>query len=58
MDTALLFGLRSATKIFTAMADGLLWIMAANGVKCVLHYLDDYFSLALLGLLSVKSLCV
>ena len=42
IDTALTFGLRSAPKIFTAMADGLLWIMAANGVTSALHYLDDY----------------
>ena len=42
IDTALPFGLRSAPKIFTAMADGLLWIMAANGVTSALHYLDDY----------------
>ena len=42
VDTALPFGLRSAPKIFTAMADGLLWIMAANGVQSALHYLDDY----------------
>ena len=42
VDTALPFGLRSAPKIFTAMADGLLWIMAANGVASALHYLDDY----------------
>ena len=42
VDTVLPFGLRSAPKIFTAMADGLLWIMAANGVASALHYLDDY----------------
>ena len=42
IDSALPFGLRSAPKIFTAMADGLLWIMAANGVTSALHYLDDY----------------
>ena len=42
VDTALPFGLRSVPKIFTAMADGLLWIMAANGVESALHYLDDY----------------
>ena len=42
VDTALLFSLCFTPKTFTAMADGLLWIMAANGVKCALHYLDDY----------------
>ena len=46
MDTALPFGLRSAPKIFTPMADGLLWIMAANGVGSTHHYLDDFLILA------------
>ncbi len=42
IDTALPFGLRSAPKLFTAVADGLMWIMAKNGVVAVLHYLDDF----------------
>ena len=42
VDTVLPFGLRSAAKIFTALADGLIWIMGINGVEHVLHYLDDY----------------
>ena len=42
VDTALPFGLHSAPKIFTAMADGLLWIMASNRVESALHYLDDF----------------
>ena len=42
MAIALPFGLRSAPKIFSAMADALLWIMANNGVNAALHYLDDY----------------
>ena len=42
LDTALPFGLRSAPKLFTALADCLLWIMQANGVRHVLHYLDDF----------------
>ena len=36
------FGLRSTPKIFTAVADGLIWIMGNNCMKKALHYLDDY----------------
>ena len=42
VDTALPFGLRSAPKIFTAVADGLAWAMVCNGVRELLHYLDDF----------------
>ena len=42
LDAALPFGLRSAPKLFTVLADCLLWIMQANGVRHVLHYLDDF----------------
>ena len=42
VDTRLPFGLRSAPKIFTAVADTLQWIMAHQGLKCFLHYLDDF----------------
>ena len=42
VDTVLPFGLRSAPKIFTAVADALMWIMAKHGVQSVIHYLDDY----------------
>ena len=42
MDKALPFGLRSAPKIFTAVADGLMWVMCEHGVQWGLHYLDDY----------------
>ena len=42
VDTALPFGLRSAPKIFSALADGLLWIMTQHGIHAALHYLDDY----------------
>ena len=43
LDTRLPFGLRSAPKIFTAVADALQWIMLAQGVKSFIHYLDDFF---------------
>ncbi len=42
VDGALPFGLRSAPKLFTAVADGLLWIMGRHGVRESLHYLDDF----------------
>ena len=42
VDTVLPFGLRSAPKIFSAVADALLWIMHQNGVSYALHYLDDF----------------
>ena len=42
VDTALPFGLRSAPKIFSAVADALLWAMHQNGVFAGLHYLDDF----------------
>lgn len=42
-DLALPFGLRSAPKIFTAVADALAWAMICQGIGNVLHYLDDFF---------------
>ena len=45
VDGALPFGLRSAPKIFTALADALQWIMEREGVTMVIHYLDDFLFL-------------
>ena len=42
LDSVLPFGLRSAPKIFLALADALLWIMLQNGVSAAMHYLDDF----------------
>ena len=42
VDTALPFGLRSAPKIFTAIADAAEWIVRQQGVEFILHYLDDF----------------
>ena len=42
VDTALPFGLRSAPKVFTAVADGLEWRLRLEGVQQVFHYLDDF----------------
>ena len=41
-DTSLPFGLRSAPKIFSAVADSLAWAMTCNGATNFLHYLDDF----------------
>ena len=49
MDGALPFGLRSAPKIFTALADALLWIMRRHGVVHIMHYLDDFLVLGRAG---------
>ena len=42
IDTALPFGLRSAPKIFTALADAAEWIVRRAGVNFAIHYLDDF----------------
>lgn len=42
VDTALPFGLRSAPKIFTAIADAVQWVARQEGVRFVIHYLDDF----------------
>ena len=46
IDRMLLFGLRSAPKIFTAVADALQWILNSRGIYPLLHYLDDYILVA------------
>ena len=43
IDRALPFGLRSAPKIFSAVADALAWAIHQQGVDMLLHYLDDFF---------------
>ena len=42
LDRALPFGLRSAPKIFSAVADALMWIMSYRGMRAGIHYLDDF----------------
>ncbi|KAL5471327.1 hypothetical protein EMCRGX_G029431 [Ephydatia muelleri] len=42
MDTVLPFGMRSAPKIFNAVADALEWVCRNEGVQEALHYLDDF----------------
>lgn len=43
-DRALPFGLRSAPKLFTAITDGLMWILHSQ-VQYGMHYLDDFLLL-------------
>ena len=45
VDGALPFGLCSAPKIFTAVADALQWAMLRSGVAAVEHYLDDFITM-------------
>ena len=42
MDGMLPFGLRSAPKLFTAIADALEWMVRKSGVTEVTHYRDDF----------------
>ena len=42
IDCTLPFGLHSAPKIFSALADGLLWMIHDEGFALSLHYLDDF----------------
>ena len=42
IDAVLLFGLRSAPKIFNALADDLAWILEQAGIQHLFHYLDDF----------------
>ena len=44
VDAALPFGLRSAPKIFTALADAVEWIARQHGTRFLWHYLDDFFT--------------
>ena len=46
MDRMLPFGLKSASKIFSALADGLQWILVQEGITHQLHYLDDFIFVA------------
>ena len=46
VDRMLPFGLRSAPKIFSAVADGLQWIIVQKGITHLLHYLDDFILVA------------
>ena len=59
LDAALPFGLRSAPKIFSAVADAMLFVMFQNGVGEAIHYLDDFlFAMALQTRLSAQRPCL
>ena len=45
LDTCLPFGLRSAPKLFNIAADLLQWCVQQQGVRHVMHYLDDFLML-------------
>lgn len=42
VDGMLPFGLRSAPRIFTPVADAFEWCIHHRGVKFIFHYLDDF----------------
>ena len=42
VDCTLPFGLRSAPTMFSAVADAVEWIVRAQGVPEIFHYLDDF----------------
>lgn len=42
IDKELPFGLRSAPKFFSAIADAIQWILQHHGLPNLLHYLDDF----------------
>ena len=42
VDKALPFGLRSAPKVFSAVADSLTWALQCEGIQNCVHYLDDF----------------
>lgn len=45
VDTVLPFGLRSAPKIFSAVADAVEWMGLQAGISFLLHYLDDFLTM-------------
>ena len=45
VDGCLPFGLHSAPKVFTAVADALQWVMLTRGVTRVQHHLDDFITM-------------
>lgn len=64
IDGVLPFGLRSAPKVFNAVADAIEWCVAHEGVEFLYHYLDDFAILGppgseacKQGLLILKRIC-
>ena len=46
VDCQLPFRLASAPAIFSAVAEALKWVLMQHGVRCMLHYLDDFLLLS------------
>ena len=46
IDSMLPFGMRSAPKLFDAVADALEWYLRQRGIRQVFHYLDDFIAVA------------
>ena len=46
VDPMLPFGLRSAPKLFNAIADALEWHLKQRGIQHIFHYLDDFVVVA------------
>ena len=44
VDTVLPFGLRSAPKIFDALANTFEWVLKEKGLSFIHHYLDDFIT--------------
>ena len=49
IDTALPFGLRSAPKLFNAVADTVEWCAKDAGAEFLWHYLDDFITVGRAG---------
>ena len=45
-DKTLPFGLHSAPKVFSVIADVIQWILIQKGNRNIIHYLDDYILVA------------
>ena len=46
IDNTLPFGLRSAPKLFSAVADAFLWVLRQRGIQYIFHYVDDFIAIA------------
>ena len=49
VDCQLPFGLASSPAIFSAVAEALEWILRSRGVRCIMHYLDNFLLLGAPG---------
>ena len=55
VDRSLPFGLRSALKLFTAVADAMAWALFRRGIRLFLHYLDDFLFIGAPGSLEAAT---